>query len=344
MKSFLACLLALASYCIVSAQSSAAPINATRFFENEAILSTTIKTDLRALLSGKAKKGGTVPAQLGLLQENGDTVQEPVLLEPRGNFRRSYCVLPPLKIHFKTPGSPRLSPLGSLKLVNFCLINNAGSDYLLKEYLVYKIYNYITDKSLRVRLLKIQFEDEAGKKKSIDEYGFLIEDVSAMAKRNDCTERKRDIGHTESTDRAQMTRVALFEYMIGNLDWSVPGRHNIKLIVPKNDTAAVPYAVPYDFDYSGLVKADYAVPPPELNLENVTVRDYRGFARSYDELQVVAAEFIARKAAIYKMIREFELLSKNVRSEMITYLEEFYKTLSQPSQMKVQFIENARRN
>ena len=63
-----------------------------------------------------------------------------------------------------------------------------------------------------------------------------------------------------------MTRVALFEYMIGNLDWSVPVRHNIKLIVPKEDSNAIAFPVPYDFDYSGLVKTDYAIPPPELEL------------------------------------------------------------------------------
>ena len=54
--------------------------------------------------------------------------------------------------------------------------------------------------------------------------------------------------------------LCLFEYMISNTDWNVSLLHNIKLI-RKKDTKEI-IVVPYDFDYSGLVNADYAVPNP----------------------------------------------------------------------------------
>ena len=40
--------------------------------------------------------------------------------------------------------------------------------------------------------------------------------------------------------------------------------------------------MPYDFDYSGLVDAPYAVPPDSIHLANVRVRRYRGFCLHND--------------------------------------------------------------
>jgi hypothetical protein len=165
-----------------------------------------------------------------------------------------------------------------------------------------------------------------------------------MAKRNDMVERKRNVSHTEETDRRQMTRVALFEYMIANSDWSVPVRHNIKLIVSKSDTNSVSYAVPYDFDHSGLVKTDYALPPPQLNITDVTQRSYRGFPRSMEELQEAADEFLQQKEKIYKLISEFDLLSSGTRSEMISFLNGFFDIMTKPKDIKAEFIMNARKN
>lgn len=319
-------------------------IDEMQFFKDESIIQTTIALDMRRLLSNKMKEGYKFPARFIANLNDSTEVREPVTLEVRGNFRKSYCYLPPLKINFRNGDTSVLSPLGALKLVNTCNVKQNNYEYLLKEYLVYKIYNLLTEKSLRVRLLQIQYIDSSGKRKPINEFGFLIEDVKAMAARNQCIERKRNVGHTELTDRKQMTRVALFEYMIGNLDWSVPVRHNIKLIVPEEDSNAAVFAVPYDFDYSGLVKTDYSIPPPELNLEDVTVRYYRGFPRTMQELEDVANEFIQQKPAIYKLIKEFEPLSVASRNQMISYLDGFFATLSKPNVMKSEFIENARKN
>lgn len=74
-----------------------------------------------------------------------------------------------------------------------------------------------------------------------------------MARRNGCKKRTHGQILTEATDRKTMTRVAIFEYMIGNTDWSVPNNHNIELVFSRDNPALMPYAVPYDFDYCGLV-------------------------------------------------------------------------------------------
>jgi len=326
-------------------QTPVSKINEVQFFSEQSTMQVTITLDLRRLMANKLKEGYQFPASFLAKLDDSTEVREPVMLEVRGNFRKNYCYMPPLKVNFKSTAAPVLSPLGSLKLVNVCEVDRRdNTEYLLKEYLVYKLYNLITDKSLRARLLRIRFVDSPGKKKTITEYGFLLEDVKDMAKRNECVERKRNVKHTEETDRQQMTRVAMFEYMIGNSDWSVPVRHNIKLIVPKTDTNAVSYAVPYDFDHSGLVKTDYALPPPQLAIKDVTERSYRGFPRTMEELQAVADEFLQQKEKMYQLIRRFDLLPSVTREEIISFLNGFFSTIAKQSDLKFEFIQNARKN
>ena len=121
-----------------------------------------------------------------------------------------------------------------------------------------------------------------------------------------------------------MTLVAIFQYMIGNTDWSVPYNHNVRLIKLKKDTIMRPFLVPYDFDYAGLVNAIYAVPAPELGMETVLERNYRGFPRNMAELELVLAPMREKKEEIYAIIKECAPLSRKNKAEMIGYLEEFF--------------------
>ena len=87
-----------------------------------------------------------------------------------------------LKINFHNETSPVFSSLGSLKLVSGCFQNDYGDQLVLKEYLVYKIYNLLTEKSFHVRLLDFSYEDENGKKKPTSQHAFLIEDRKRLPK------------------------------------------------------------------------------------------------------------------------------------------------------------------
>lgn len=343
---FFVLFLSLASGPAALAQGTMQPakINDVQFFVDETPLDLTIITDVRTLMNKKMKEGMEFPATAKTTLPNGTVVQEPITMEVRGHYRRELCYMPPLKLKFKNASAPVLSPLGSLKLVNVCELTDKDEEYILKEYLAYKIYNLITYKSFRARLVKLSLEDKDGKKKPIQRYAFLLEDVKDMAKRNGCVERKRDVAHTEATNRQQMTRVALFEYMIGNSDWAVPVRHNIKLIVPKEDTNSISFSVPYDFDHSGLVNTNYALPPEQLQIKSVTERSYRGFERTMDELQTELTVFMSQKDSIYNLVKNFELLPAATRREMINFLDGFYNTVNKPSAIKAEFINNARKN
>jgi hypothetical protein len=130
--------------------------------------------------------------------------------------------------------------------------------------------------------------------------------------------------------------------MIGNTDWSVKAMHNIKLIESVIEVKAKPYAVPYDFDYAGLVNTDYAIPDPLLNTTNVKERVYRGFARSMEELNDVLTLFKNKKEAIYYLINSFDQLTPASKKGMINYLEEFYDEIKDARNIQSIFIDNAR--
>jgi hypothetical protein len=113
--------------------------------------------------------------------------------------------------------------------------------------------------------------------------------------------------------------------MIGNSDWSVPNQHNCKILSPLSvNNAELGIIVPYDFDYSGLIDADYAIPYEGLGLESVRQRRYVGICRTEDVFINALKEFTDKKEEFYKVINEFPLLKEKVKIKMTRYLDSFY--------------------
>ncbi len=195
--------------------------------------------------------------------------------------------------------------------------------------------------SFKVRLAKINYLDTREKMKPYTQYAFLLEDVDDMAERNKCKEVENIVFKTEQTNRQQMTLVALFQYMIGNTDWAVPNYHNIKLM--RLDSLSVPYVVPYDFDFAGAINASYAAPVPELGIQSVTERVYRGFPRNMGELQMALDIFRKQKDNLLSLVKNFELLNKKERDVMYRYVAEFYKIIENKKHVQNIFINGARR-
>ena len=316
-------------------------VDAVKFFVEEGMIEMTLTTDIPQMQKEKGEDMFQA-ATVKLRFPDSTVIEEPITVAPRGHFRREYCNIPPIMVDFKKPTSPLLSPLGKLKLVIGCGTNGNDEQLLLKEYLIYKIYNLLEDKSFRVRLVKLNYSDTRGRVKNFSQFAFLIEDDKDMAVRNNCIKKVKAQYLTESIDRALMTKVAVFEYMISNGDWSVPANHNIRLIYDKFNDAALPYAVPYDFDHSGFVNAGYAVPNELLGTETVKERAYRGFPRTMDELQATFEIFKSKRDAINSLINNFVPLQARNKKELVSYLDEFYKTINDKRQVQSIFIDNAR--
>lgn len=316
-------------------------IDSVKFFSDEQLIEMSLTTDIKTLQSEK-KIDVFQDADVTVRFPDSSVVTEKISLGARGHFRREFCTIPPLMLKFKGPGSPKLSPLGKLKLVIGCGNKADDEQLILKEYLAYKIYNLLEEKSFRVRLIRVTYIDSRNKMRPFTQYAFMIEDDDDMAARNGCVQKGKDQVLTESTNRDMMTMVAVFEYMISNGDWSVPNNHNVKLIYEKDIPAALPYVVPYDFDHSGFVNAGYAQPNELLGTEKVTERVYRGFPREMEELESVFDAFRQKKEKIYSLIMNFTLLKERTRKEAVEYLEDFYKTINNKNDVKAIFIDNAR--
>lgn len=318
------------------------PINKVKFFEEQTPLKVTLEADWNNLINQKKSSDKIYPGKFSCTLSEQGAVTETVNLQVKGHFRREHCYVPPIKISFKKTAQSVMHPLKGLKMVNACKANPTNDQYLLREFLIYKMYNLLTEKSFRVRLLDIDFKDSSGRINTFTAHSFLIEDVDDMAKRNQCIEWKGVNLHPERTDRKQMTLLAIFEYMIGNTDWSVAVNHNIRLIQLKENPASMPFAVLYDLDWSGIVNTDYAVPDPLLNTESVKERVYRGFPRTLEEINDALDIFKAKKDEIYALINGFEPLDGKSKKSMTSYLDDFYKLINSPKSVKSVFVDDAR--
>ena len=208
--------------------------------------------------------------------------------------------------------------------------SNDFKNYLLKEYLAYRFFNEITDRSYRVRLANITYQREKGK--PITRFGFFIESKRNLAARLG-TKRlsTKEISRT-ALDQGHLNQVSLFQLMIGNVDWAATQGgndeccHNTKLFEQKSGGIL---AIPYDFDYSGLVDASYAVPNTDLRQKKIKQRIYRGFCSNNNLLEENIALFNSKKAAIMSMIKGFEPLYGRQRSKVAYYMKGFYTTINE---------------
>ncbi len=341
-----AALTALVGVCVATgASASQTPADSTpprapdRLFEATEPLDLTLKADFGAINKNRGNEKRDQPAVLSYVTAAGDTVALDVQLHTRGHFRLARCQYPPLKVVFNREQTPHttFAHQGSLKLTVQCRGGQGYANYLLEEYLIYRAYNLLTDRSFRVRLARVSYVDVNGKHAPETRRAFLVEDDDRMARRN-ATHVIDQKGLSQGdVDVEQMGVAVVFQYMIGNTDWAVSALHNIVLT---EDSTGVVYPVPYDFDWSGVISTPYAQPDPRLNLPNVRQRAFRGMCRSPQDLATLFARFNARKDTIYTLYRGMaaEGLEAKRISQALDYYDEFFKTINDPGRTRREFI------
>ena len=301
----------------------------TPLFASDAPITLTIKGPIRTVTGG-----GNVakPATLTVADET-----LPIMLAPRGITRRKRetCQFPPLRVTFT--GAPTAKSLFAgqkrLKLVTHCRPAEGFQQFLLLEYAAYRLYNTLTPFSFRVRLATIDYQDEDGKPVTRRQ-GFFIEDIDDVAARNRTT-RARTGDRIAQSALAQHDagRFAMFSYAISNLDWSMsagpPGEgccHNARLL--NGASGYVP--VPYDFDFSGLVDAPYAVPPDSIKVANVRVRLYRGQCALNPAATAAAADLVAKRAQLLATLAATPGLAERSRERASKFLSDSLDALATP--------------
>jgi hypothetical protein len=279
-------------------------------------------------------------ADLSVFDKDKLLYSQPVKITARGESRKKICFFPPFALDFKKADSGSLytEEMGKLKFVTQCKNNKISEQYILKEYVCYKLLNMLTDYSFRVRLVEIEFVDNAGKTKPYMNYGFIIETNDHISDRILAYPVEIKGIRMKQTDYDAVHLMAVYQYMIGNTDWDVPSLHNIRLFKLQDFKKINPVPITYDLDYAGLVNADYAIPGERFGTTSVRERVYMGYCLPAPELQPVFDKFLEKEQQFYNLINNMPQLDKFNKADMIKYLGEFFEIIKNPKMAQVNII------
>ena len=140
------------------AQQDSRPPRA-RLFDAPEALPLTLTADFNALSKDRGESKQVHAGVLTSVRPAGDSVALDVRLRTRGHFRlqRRTCDFPPLKVSFdkQQVKHTAFAGQGGLKLVVHCQDRDSYEQNLLQEYLLYRVFNLITEKSFRARLAHV---------------------------------------------------------------------------------------------------------------------------------------------------------------------------------------------
>jgi hypothetical protein len=289
------------------------------------------------------------PARIEVATAGGAPLAIDLRVRVRGKSRTVACDFPPLLLNF--PGDqPAGSPFDGedrLKLVTHCLASVQHEQHVMLERQIYRALNLLTASSLRVRPVEMTYFDTDRGRETADRVGFLIEDEEQFAARSGLT-----VFSTERIDRALYDASALalldvFQYFIGNTDWSPAegpaGENCCHNIVPYARPDGVLLPVPYDFDAAGIVDAPYAYPSPQVPIRSVRERLYRGRCRDLTELEPVFAAFTGQREALTELFTPQAGISERTSTRARQYIDQFYAILGNEAQAQREFRTNCAR-
>jgi hypothetical protein len=325
---------------VAIAQASPKPL-----FASDAPIRITIQGPISAI-SRKAAK--SVEPEAATLTLTSPSESHPIQLSARGLSRRTggICSFPPLRVEFaQRPAATSLfAGQKRLKLVTHCKDQGSFEQQLLVEYAAYPMLNVLTPLSFKARLATVDYAEPSGKV-STTRWGFFLEDSEDVGKRNGLAEAR--VGARISTAQLepnQAALAALFEYMIGNLDWSMragpagePCCHNAKLF-----SGSGPNLVPviYDFDYSGMVDRPYAIPPEGIKVRSVRERAYRGYCRHNQQVLAAAADFRSKRAAIEAVFSQIPAMAERTKSKALAYLGTYFEEIATDASVRSNLLKD----
>jgi hypothetical protein len=130
--------------------------------------------------------------------------------------------------------------------------------------------------------------------------------------------------------------MTVFQFMIGNTDWSTSYKHNIRVISGADSTRPIPVA--YDFDFCGLVNAPYALPPEELQLASVRDRRYRGYCiADLNTYSPIFDYYRKKRPELEAAVDQCEGLNKRTNQSIKDFIDSFYDILEKDKEVRYYF-------
>ena len=161
-------------------------------------------------------------------------------------------------------------------------------------------------------------------------YAFFIENEVDMAARIHAEIYKPNVVQYFLA-RENVITMAMFQYMIGNNDWFVTSKHNTSILKLEKTEELI--AVPYDFDWSMLVNANYTKPkgvPIHLVKDR---RVYKGLCLEAEELQNQQELFNSKEDILIGLIKGMHDLPEKNKKESEDLVDRFYEMLNKPSSL-----------
>jgi hypothetical protein len=324
--------------------AEAAP--ASDLFTAREPLLVELALDFGALCRGeRSAKCEDAHGTLSYLDADGTEHGIGVTVRARGRWRNESgnCTVPPLSVTFDSGATDDTLFAGQtmLPLTTHCRDTPTEYEqYVLKEHLAYGIYNELTDKSLRTRLARVTYRDTGRRDRKVERYAFFTEHFDSLAARHGAELWPTENFDPREADPNELATLELFEFMIGNTDWSAVAAHNVAHI---RTPAGAVTAVAYDFDFSGIVNAPYATPPAQFRIRRVTQRLYRGFCHPEVDWTQLFARFLDRRGAIERVVQtEIGALEESHRQAALAYLAEFFAIISSPEQRQDDILDACR--
>ena len=270
--------------------------------------------------------------------EGGRVDTIPVKLRTRGHYRLARCSFVPLRVEFPgkaSKGTP-FEHEDALKLGTHCERSGEYEQYVLREYLAYRIHELVSPIGFRARLARATYVDSASAKPIDTRFALFLESEEHMAARAGGVVRPLRGALFEDVDSTALLNMTVFNYMIGGHDWSMYALHNVRLVVQPTGTLL---PVPYDFDFSGLVETRYAIPDPRLGIRSVRARLNRGPCRTREQLEPTLARFRSVRSQVLALYDSLPGLDKRYAGDAKRYLGDFFDTIERPGLVKAALVD-----
>ncbi len=300
-------------------------------FADDAILDVTIEAPLTTLMRERPDTE-YLPARMTLETPYAATVELDLKIRTRGNYRRDpeHCDFAPIRLNFlkgQVKGT-LFDGQDKLKLVTHCRSKSTSfPQHVLREYLAYRFFAELTPISYSVRLLNITYIDTEGGT-TLTRPAFVIEDDEDVADRNDLKVVEIRRIRYDQLDPNRQNLVHLFEYMIGNTEYSFVNPEPDKACCHNADvlsaTGGPPYLpLPFDFDFAGIVNAPYAQPNPRYPIDDVRIRFCKGLCENNELLPATTQRFLDEHGDFITIVDQLEPLSRRSRLSVRNYLNAF---------------------
>ena len=336
MRFFLLLSLCLAASSLKGQEQTADSISLFEYFYTgtDSFIDVELTTDLRLLVRRKLLEEYQ-PAVFRFAGPEATPQAWECKIRSRGNIRKSQCFYPPVRLNVQKEHLEALAlrrESDKIKVVLQCRQGTVNEDYLYKEYLIYKMYNLLDPVSYNIQLTRFTFHDPDGKRDPEVLNGFILEPIEDLAHRVGGQVVEREGASSVMMESEPYNIMTTFQYLIGNTDWSPKNMHNLSTVKLPDERKMHP--IPYDFDYTGLVDAFYAIPAEQSGLKSVRERVYNGQAVTDAEAHFLINLFQEKKKALLQVIHQFPYMDEKEKARVLSYLDDFFKLLDRPESIK----------